>query len=86
MAEDQDEVAILFAYIQDFDTMVQNEKHKIVQHLDNLFRAFDALCFQFGVQKIETVGPTYMAATGIKECESVLPEKFRKLDKGYRLM
>lgn len=44
MTQDQDDVAILFAYVSDFDSIVQSEKQKIVQHLDQMFRAFDNLC------------------------------------------
>ncbi len=37
--------------------------------MDELFRQFDQLCQNYAVQKIETVGETYMAATGIKAYE-----------------
>ena len=79
-------VSILFANVCDFDEVIQCEKHKIVTHLDNLFRSFDMLCQQFGCMKIETVGTTYMAATGITECEEELPVKQKKKDMGLRLV
>lgn len=55
-------------------------------HLDQLFRTFDQLCLHYGVQKIETVGKTYMAAAGIKECEAGLSEKLKKQEKENRLI
>ena len=59
----------MFADICEFDSILKNEHTKIVGHLDTLFRKFDECCVEFGVQKIETVGKTYMSATGIGECE-----------------
>lgn len=38
--------------------------------MDKLFRSFDGLCIQSGMQKIETVGKTYMAAGGLKDAEN----------------
>ena len=48
-----DEVVIIFCDICDFDKMIDVESVKIVDILDNLFRKFDKLCFEFGIQKIE---------------------------------
>ena len=45
------------------------EQENIVQFLDDLFRTFDKYCEICGVQKIETVGKTYMASAGLKACE-----------------
>ena len=49
---------------------MREEGKNVVLMLDSLFRVYDNLCLQHGVQKIETVGYTYMAATGIKACEA----------------
>ncbi len=38
--------------------------------MDELFRQFDKLCYNYAIQKIETVGYTYMAATGIQAIEN----------------
>lgn len=64
--ENQGEVSILFCDICGFDDLIAVEKENIVNLLDNLFRGFDALCVSNGMQKIETVGKTYMAAGGLK--------------------
>ena len=37
--------------------------------LDQLYNVFDQLCDQYGLQKIETVGKTYMACGGLKSAE-----------------
>ena len=37
--------------------------------MDQVYNAFDQLCDQFGLQKIETVGKTYMACGGLKSAE-----------------
>ncbi|CAD8173491.1 unnamed protein product [Paramecium pentaurelia] len=64
--EDQGMVAVLFCDIIDFDQLIKNEQSNVVDILDKLFRRFDLLCQQHEVQKIETVGKTYMAAAGLK--------------------
>ncbi|EAS03767.2 adenylate/guanylate cyclase domain protein (macronuclear) [Tetrahymena thermophila SB210] len=64
--EDQGDVAILFCDICDFDLIIQEEQSNIIKLLDKLFRFYDNACSINGIQKIETVGKTYMAAAGIK--------------------
>lgn len=49
---------------------MREEGTNVVPLMDELFRQFDQLCHNFAVQKIETVGQTYMAATGIKAYEN----------------
>lgn len=39
--------------------------------LDTLFRHYDSLCNQYGLQKIETVGKTYMAAAGLRHVNAL---------------
>ena len=41
----------------------------IILFLDEFYSLLDQFCQLHGLQKIETVGKTYMAAGGIKECE-----------------
>ncbi|CAK69401.1 unnamed protein product (macronuclear) [Paramecium tetraurelia] len=66
IAENQGNVSIVFCDICGFDDLITIEKENIVKILDGLFRQFDQLCTQNGMQKIETVGKTYMAAGGLK--------------------
>ncbi|EAR99769.2 adenylate/guanylate cyclase domain protein (macronuclear) [Tetrahymena thermophila SB210] len=64
--EDQGEVAILFLDICDFDSILNEEQTKLIKWIDNLYRQFDKICVEYGVQKIETVGKIYMACAGLK--------------------
>ena len=69
ISEDQGEVALLFCDICDFDKIVVEENAHLINFLDSIFRSFDQFCFNFKIQKIETVGKTYMACAGLKEYE-----------------
>lgn len=63
-------VTIVFCDIYDFDNIVAKLTPKeLIYFLDELYSVFDQFCSLHGLQKIETVGKTYMAAGGIKECE-----------------
>ncbi len=44
MADVLDDVSILFLYICDFDSILQEEGKNVVIMLDNLFRIYDNLC------------------------------------------
>lgn len=72
---DAGEVTILFCDIADFDKVIKMQEDKIVRMLDSIFRRFDELCKENGVQKIETVGKTYMACGGLKSVEQNLPRE-----------
>ena len=65
LSEDQGEVGVLFCDICDFDSILESENEKIVVLLDNLFRSFDVLCSQNECTKIETVGKSYVGASGL---------------------
>ncbi|CAD8078293.1 unnamed protein product [Paramecium primaurelia] len=70
--QNQGNVAIVFCDICNFDQIIMEEQENIIPFLDDLFRTFDKYCEICGVQKIETVGKTYMAAAGLKACEQEL--------------
>ena len=53
LSQPNNEVAILFCDICDFDKIIAKENTHIVKILDYLFREFDGFCLQNGVQKIE---------------------------------
>lgn len=72
---DYENVSIVFCDISDFDKIVQVMSPKdLILLLDNIYNVFDYYCLIHGIQKIETVGKTYMAAGGIKECEEQFEE------------
>ena len=80
------DVTILFCDIADFDEIVRNQEDKIVELLDKIFKRFDDLCNNYGIQKIETVGKTYMAAGGIIQVEQALPQQLRITNPTLRVL
>ena len=69
-SEDEGEVTIIFIDIHEFDSLVNSYTGtELLQFLDQIYNTFDQLCDQFGLQKIETVGKTYMACGGLKYAE-----------------
>ncbi|CAD8157448.1 unnamed protein product [Paramecium octaurelia] len=70
--KNQGNVAIVFCDICKFDQIIMEEQENIISFLDDLFQPFDKYCEICGVYKIETVVKTYMAAAGLKACESEL--------------
>lgn len=72
---DRDTVTIVFANIAHFDELVAKlNPRELVSLLDKIWGSFDKLSVFHGIQKIETVGYTYMAAGGLKECEKDMDE------------
>ena len=78
LADDAGEVAILFCDICYFDEIIKECQDKVVDLLDEAFRHFDQTCKKLGVQKIETVGKTYMACAGLKMIEQTLSKDLKK--------
>jgi class 3 adenylate cyclase len=61
-----DGATILFADIVEFTPLVARmDAGDLIKELSNLFRAFDDLATQHGIEKIKTIGDAYMAASGI---------------------
>lgn len=59
------DVSILFADVVGFTDMSANRSaQEIVTTLDELFREFDGLARRLGLEKIKTIGDSYMAAAG----------------------
>jgi len=84
-AIDFEVVTILFCDISDFDGFVASMSPKeLIQLLDRIYNIFDQLCSLHGLQKIETVGKTYMAAAGLKECEKDIDSVLSKRNTAIR--
>ena len=65
-----EEVTIVFCDISNFNSLMAKLLPKdIILLLDQFYSILDQFCQLHGLQKIETVGKTYMAAGGIRECE-----------------
>jgi phospholipid-translocating ATPase len=85
IAEDQGTVTILFCDIVDFDSIcAEYSPQELTAFLDGLFQKFDQLCSAIGVTKIETVGKTYMACSGLKDSEAELDPSLREVSHARR--
>ena len=70
ISEDQGVVTIIFIDILDFDDVVKMyQPGELIEFLDKMYNAFDQMCNIHSLQKIETVGKTYMACGGLKAIE-----------------
>jgi adenylate cyclase len=68
IADRLDDVSILFADLVGFTAAAHDlPPEEVVSWLDGLVRDWDELCDQHGVEKIKTIGDSYMAAAGIGE-------------------
>lgn len=68
-------VAILFCMIHNFESLsIEFSANQVVGLLNDLWTSFDRLIDRHRVQKLETNGPVYMAATGLgdrTDCDSL---------------
>lgn len=65
-ARDVDGVSILFTDFQDFsDHSAKMSAQELVAQLNAYYTAFDAIVTQYGLEKIKTIGDSYMAAGGL---------------------
>ncbi|TAE27890.1 MAG: response regulator [Candidatus Kapaibacterium sp.] len=66
IADRFDDATVLFADVTNFTPLSETySAEEIVGLLNRLFSAFDALADKYGVEKIKTMGDSYMAACGI---------------------
>jgi class 3 adenylate cyclase len=68
IADEFDEASILFADIQGFTVIASAlSPSEIVNMLNEVFSAFDALVDEYGLEKIKTIGDCYMVAAGVPD-------------------
>lgn len=78
---------ILFCEISGFDAMMKDyDAEEITTLLNKIYQKMDEICDSSGVTKIETVGKTYVACTGIKESEMDQGAYVPKLSSAHRLL
>jgi adenylate cyclase len=66
IADRFDDATVIFADVTNFTPLSEHySAEEIVGLLNRLFSAFDALADKYGVEKIKTMGDSYMAACGI---------------------
>lgn len=57
---------VLFADIQGFSKLSEHEdKQSLIDELDQIFYEFDNIVEKYNIEKVKTIGDTYMAAGGI---------------------
>ncbi|MEN9684875.1 MAG: hypothetical protein RLZZ28_661 [Bacteroidota bacterium] len=60
------DVTVMFTDFKDFTGITEfMEPDKLVAELDYCFRAFDAIMEKYDIEKIKTIGDSYMAASGL---------------------
>ncbi|MFY0675521.1 MAG: tetratricopeptide repeat protein [Bacteroidia bacterium] len=65
-ARDFDQVTILFTDFKEFTQASEKLSAKeLVAEINTCFEAFDVICEKYGVEKIKTIGDSYMAAGGL---------------------
>lgn len=66
IADRIDGLSVLFADLAGFTTAARSlPPEEVVDYLDGMVRAFDALCARAGAEKIKTIGDCYMAVGGL---------------------
>lgn len=68
IADEHSEAAVLFADLVGFTNKSQHIKPDLlVKNLNKIFTHFDNLAEEFGLEKIKTIGDSYMVASGLTE-------------------
>ena len=68
IANEHNEVAILFADIVGFTNISQHiPATMLVENLNKIFTHFDKLVEEYAMEKIKTIGDSYMAAAGLTD-------------------
>ncbi|MFY0675523.1 MAG: hypothetical protein JXQ87_19160 [Bacteroidia bacterium] len=65
-AQHFDQVSILFTDFKEFTQTAEKLSAKeLVNEINTCFKAFDNICEKYGIEKIKTIGDSYMAASGL---------------------
>jgi adenylate cyclase len=66
IADDFEEVSVMFADLVGFTPLAGRlDAREVISLLDDLFTRFDALADRFGLEKIKTIGDSYMVVAGV---------------------
>ncbi|MFY0674146.1 MAG: adenylate/guanylate cyclase domain-containing protein [Bacteroidia bacterium] len=65
-AQHFDHVSILFTDFKEFtETAEKLNAQQLVNEINTCFKAFDNICDKYNIEKIKTIGDSYMAASGL---------------------
>ena len=68
---------MIYVIIENFDDMVATYKPKdLLLSIDVIFKKFDVLCDQHGIQRIESIGKRFLACGGLKSADSKIDSHF----------
>jgi class 3 adenylate cyclase len=71
IADRYDDVTVMFADIVNFTSFsVEFAPEKVVELLDAIFSDFDAIVTKYGVEKIKTIGDSYMLVGGLPQSQT----------------
>ncbi len=71
-ARKYDKVSVLFTDFKNFSKIAEHlTPEELVNELDYCFRKFDEIVVKFGLEKIKTIGDSYMCAGGLPEPNGV---------------
>ena len=83
IADGFDEVTVLFSDLVGFTEMSSKiSAEKLVGRLNDVFRAFDSLATDLGVEKIKTIGDAYMVVGGLPLPQSDHAERIAEMGLG----
>lgn len=61
-----DMVTILFTDFKEFTQISEKlSAEELVEEINSCFKSFDTICIKYGIEKIKTIGDSYMAAGGL---------------------
>ena len=70
-----DEVTVLFTDFKGFTNYAEKmTPHELVKDIDECFKAFDQITGKYGIEKIKTIGDSYMCAGGLPVEKTTNPE------------
>lgn len=68
IADEHNEVAVLFADIVSFTSTSQHiTPARLIENLNKIFTYFDSLAEEYNLEKIKTIGDSYMVASGLRD-------------------
>ena len=74
-AKDFDEVTVLFTDFKNFTKMTEQlSAHELVSEINYCYSAFDNIITKYGIEKIKTIGDSYMCAGGLPVEKKTNPE------------
>jgi class 3 adenylate cyclase len=85
-----EEISVLFSDFKGFtNTVATMPAHRLVEELNDIFRVFDDIIDRHGIEKIKTIGDSYLIAAGLPkesenhaiQCVKVALEMIRHIDK-----